>query len=271
MGASDYFGFLSICCWILCIVPQFVINCKNKQRTKLSPYLFIQWFLGDSLNLIGSFLTGQLLFQQISAIFYVVMDILNIFQYWYFSRALSISDEDDASEESEEFIVDPEDPETVQRLSISVRPYSSYFRIPNLLLITSLLLTPSEGLLEIPYPLIDWSSSRWSSSHSLIEGSHSYQIVGLVCGICAGFLYIGSRIIQLRKIYLERSTEGLLISMFIFAILGNTTYLTALFLKSTELAEDQISYLINAGPWIICSSIVMIFDFIILYHFWLYN
>ena len=84
--ASFYIGLLSVFCWVMCIVPQFAINCKNSSRSKLSPYLFLNWLIGDIFNLSGSLLTNQLLFQKISCCFFVTIDILNIGQYIYLSR-----------------------------------------------------------------------------------------------------------------------------------------------------------------------------------------
>lgn len=86
--------------------------------------------------------------------------------------------------------------------------------------------------------------------------------IGLFCGTLAGIMYIFSRITQLIKIRKTKSVENLLMSMFIFAIGGNMTYILTLFLKNAAM---------NALPWIICSFIVMILDFIILYHFYEYQ
>jgi len=233
--ASFYIGLISILCWILCIVPQFVINCKNGTRSTLSPYLFILWLVGDTFNLTGSLLTNQLLFQKMSCFFFVFMDCLNIGQYIYFTRKNNkieyLNIEDDES------FIDPETGPTT----------SGYISINNVILTTALLSSESSAL------CLDQTT----------DITPEKNIIGLILGSLAGIMYVLSRVSQLHKIRKDRSVKGLLLSMFIFSVLGNLTYLTAIFLKNNNL--------LNSLPWLICSCGVLLLDLTIICHFYLYQ
>ena len=253
--ASFYIGLLSIFCWVLCIVPQFVINCKNGKRSVLSPYLFNFWLFGDILNLTGSILTNQLLFQKISCVFFVTMDVLNIGQYIYFSRKIDIVD-DDGDENDEQGLIDVrnntinfniDEQGLIDPESRSIGHISPYLRP----LTVALLISEVNGLdldLETCVPLNT-------------ETSSSDHIIGLILGSFAGLMYISSRVTQLRKIRRDRSVKGLLLSMFIYAIFGNIFYIIAIFVKNSNI--------LNSIPWIMCASIVLCFDIVISFHFYL--
>lgn len=61
---SIAFGVLSIVAWFLFGLPQIVENFRSKiPDAAVSIFLLIFWLLGDSLNLIGAFLTYQLFLQ----------------------------------------------------------------------------------------------------------------------------------------------------------------------------------------------------------------
>jgi len=254
---SSYFGIFSICCWICCLIPQFVMNCLRKKRSNLSRYLFIFWFIGDSLNLVGSILTKQLPFQQISSIFYVIMDILNLIQYIYLTKVAEniINDEDsENSEDSESFIRSEEI--VIRELALVVEPpIRRYLKVPHFLLVSLMIspITSASPLLNGLETLETLETLRDPLTNDITNN------IGLICGILASFMYIGSRIVQLRKIIIEKSVEGLIMNMFIFAIFGNISTITAILLKP--------DLNINSLPWIIGSSIVLVFDIIIIGHF----
>ena len=79
--AALQIGMASIGFWVCCQVPQFYKNCKTQSVSALSGWFLAEWALGDSLNLIGSLLSGQLATALYTAMFFVFADTCLCLQY----------------------------------------------------------------------------------------------------------------------------------------------------------------------------------------------
>jgi hypothetical protein len=65
---------------MLCIV-QFLDNWRNQSADALSVWFLAQWFLGDTLNLLGCLLQGQqLLTTTATAGYFIVADVIMLVQ-----------------------------------------------------------------------------------------------------------------------------------------------------------------------------------------------
>ena len=82
--ASFWIGLSSILFWLFANMPQIIENYRKSNADSLAPAFLFQWILGDSLNLIGSVLAGQLATQIATAVYYVIMDIILIGQFIYY-------------------------------------------------------------------------------------------------------------------------------------------------------------------------------------------
>ncbi|EAS27851.3 PQ loop repeat protein [Coccidioides immitis RS] len=111
---SSTLGTLSIVSWLFAQLPQIYKNYSLQSTAGLSVWFLVEWCLGDSGNLIGSVLTNQAGWQVIIASYYVMVDIVLVFQYywytylkgWRFPRYGYISaPEDDDEEESWEGVL----------------------------------------------------------------------------------------------------------------------------------------------------------------------
>ena len=87
-------GMSSILFWILCQMPQLISNCRSKSVAALSIWFLLQWMAGDLMNLVGCYLTGQLLTQKATAMLYIVMDTIVIVQYVYYAKCHKKKDKD---------------------------------------------------------------------------------------------------------------------------------------------------------------------------------
>ena len=61
--------------FIRCVLfPQIIETYRDKSVDGLSPYFLLAWLCGDITSLIGAKLTGQLLFQILLAIYFLLND-----------------------------------------------------------------------------------------------------------------------------------------------------------------------------------------------------
>ena len=78
------FGSVSLCCYILAMLPQLIHNFKRKNVEGLSLGLLLIWTFGDLFNLMGTILTHQLPFQKATASYFLISDVISLGQYfWY--------------------------------------------------------------------------------------------------------------------------------------------------------------------------------------------
>lgn len=85
-------------------------------------------------------------------------------------------------------------------------------------------------------------------------------------GYLSALLYLGSRIPQILLNFQRKSCEGISFLFFLFACLGNTTFITSV----VAISLDPKYLLVNAS-WLIGSSGTLIMDFIIFGQFFLYG
>lgn len=93
-----YLGLFSIACWFFVYLPQLYENYKRgKCEDALSIWFLLFWLLGDCANLIGCFLTHQFPIQTMTAIYYVIMDVTIIGQFFYYTVKNNGSEQPDFS------------------------------------------------------------------------------------------------------------------------------------------------------------------------------
>ncbi|KAG2439591.1 hypothetical protein HXX76_004943 [Chlamydomonas incerta] len=78
-------GLFSILVWLTAQIPQFISNIKNQSSEALSIWFLVEWFAGDTLNLLGCLIQGQQLpTTTILAAYFVLMDVFMLLQYIYY-------------------------------------------------------------------------------------------------------------------------------------------------------------------------------------------
>ena len=111
------------------------------------------------------------------------------------------------------------------------------------------------------------------------------QIFGYLCAV----FYLGSRIPQLLLNYRRKSTEGISILFFLFACVGNLTYVMSILAyepacarfesydgerdgcESGEWARGYGQYILLNASWLIGSAGTLLLDFMIFSQFWIYR
>jgi hypothetical protein len=88
------------------------------------------------------------------------------------------------------------------------------------------------------------------------------QVYGWLCAV----LYLGSRVPQILLNYTRKSCEGVSFLFFLFACLGNLTFVISIMVKDTSK-----QYLVINASWLAGSVGTLFLDFIIFLQFWIYN
>lgn len=132
---------------------------------------------------------------------------------------------------------------------------------------------------------------RHHSPPSMDNASASlhFDIWGQIFGYLCAVFYLGSRIPQLLLNYRRRSTEGVSMLFFLFACVGNLTYVMSILAyepecarlesyddgrggcESGEWARGYGQYMLLNASWLIGSAGTLIFDMIIFAQFWIYR
>ncbi|KAG7226881.1 hypothetical protein INR49_022176 [Caranx melampygus] len=91
--ASVYLGLLSILCFMVSSIPQYVNSCRTGNMDRaISIWFLLLWLGGDTCNLVGSFLADQLPLQTYTAVYYVLADLLMLGMYTYYKMRNRIAE-----------------------------------------------------------------------------------------------------------------------------------------------------------------------------------
>jgi len=109
-----------------------------------------------------------------------------------------------------------------------------------------------------------------------------FNLLGQIFGYICAALYLGSRLPQLLLNYRRKSTEGISILFFLFACMGNITYVLSIFAYapvcqkvhhclSGEASSIYWHYIAVNTPWLIGSMGTLLLDFVVLGQFFFYG
>lgn len=130
----------------------------------------------------------------------------------------------------------------------------------------------------------------WIGQHSK-RGRHTeeqspafpeFDVMGQIFGWLCAALYLGSRIPQLLLNFRRKSTEGVSLLFFLFACIGNLTYVMSIFAYTPiceypghcepgEATEIYVRYILVNASWIAGSAGTLLLDLGIFWQFFLYN
>lgn len=256
-------GLVSICCWICASVPQLIENYRKKRVEEAISFLFLMfWLLGDSSNLIGCLLTGQLAIQIITGVYYVFMDIIMILQYLYYrarSRRLAKSERNEIINET---VSDP-----VTRHIIPCCFLMAIFPL---------------SLLRKSYEQDEFSNfepqriGRNLLANNLGNGGPMLptdleDVIGYTIGCLSSLFYLGSRVPQIIRNYRRKRTDGVSIYMFLLAVAGNALYGTSILLQDPDPGKTYTQFIMIHLPWLVGSLGTMSLDFTLLSQILYYN
>ncbi|KAM3068975.1 putative vacuolar membrane transporter [Clarireedia jacksonii] len=323
---SGILGSISIACWIVVFSPQIIENWRRGSADGLSLQFIIIWLAGDVFNIWGAVLQGVLPTMIILAVYYTIADIVLLGQCFYY-RGFTWKDEvKPAPKPAANSIGEPN--ETTGLLppshnTTNQRRRSSAISAQHLSPVVPLLDAPKPTTSQPPAlanakpttPLqtflfnffsillvctagvVGWYiSDRTSHSHhnppSAPPESEPDQLTfsywGQIFGYLCAALYLGSRIPQLLLNYRRKSTSGISMLFFLFACIGNLTYVLSIFAYEASCAQagrnetgkgcepgqagrEYARYIAVNASWLVGSAGTLFLDAGVFVQFFLYG
>jgi solute carrier family 66 (lysosomal lysine-arginine transporter), member 1 len=135
--------------------------------------------------------------------------------------------------------------------------------------------------------IVGWyASNRSQGGHQRIkpdDSDLSFSLWGQIFGYLCAVLYLGSRIPQILLNYRRRSTEGVSMLFFLFACIGNLTYVLSIVAyeprcagQHGKCAEGEAAkiyglYILVNASWLLGSLGTLFLDFAIFCQFFMYR
>ncbi|KAI8884333.1 hypothetical protein K501DRAFT_248132 [Backusella circina FSU 941] len=281
-GVQDAFsvvlGYISILCWLNAQLPQVIENYKSGSASSLSISFLAIWLAGDTSNLIGALLTHQLPFQIYLGVYFVFIDVCLLFQWIYYNQLNSVIKDTyliipNSDVQATHLIRQPasHSPVFINTVIVSdeLTPFSSSASPSKWYALSSKEDSTTATTKLMAFVLFSTKLLPSSSLSSLdiqdtlsITENNLIFIGRIFAWMCTCF-YLLSRIPQILKNHQRQSTDGLSISLFIFATLGNLTYFSSIILRPGH----THSSLLEALPYLIGSAGTLVFDFSIFCQF----
>lgn len=283
-AVSGITGSISLACWIIVFAPQIYENFRRKSSEGLSLLFIILWLAGDVFNVLGSILQGVLPTMIILAIYYTLADVVLLWQclvyglgekadFIHLSPANPLNDDvlETALSREERTNTVFSDDEDLEGANADVRNGGDNSKITTLMSAVYKTLMVS---IVIFAGLVGWYISYVKDAHrggKHHPGKHSphdlvYDPLAQFFGWLCAVFYLGSRIPQILLNYKRKSCEGISFMFFLFACLGNLTYVISI------LAIDMSWYYLWVNSsWLAGSLGTLALDFTIFVQFFLYN
>lgn len=296
--------------------PQIIENFQRGSADGLSLQFLIVWLAGDVFNILGAALQGVLPTMIILAVYYTIADIVLLCQCFYY-RGFTWRDEvvppkpnarpsgeanertdllshqnalDGAERRSSIFsqvsanhlspavpLLDV--PKRSQATVIEDQKQTSRLRA-TLLNLFAIVMVCASGI-------VGWYvSNRSQGGHKRAKPDDtdlSFSLWGQIFGYLCAVLYLGSRIPQILLNYRRKSTEGVSILFFLFACIGNLTYVLSILAyephcagKHGKCAKGEAAgiygrYILVNTSWLLGSMGTLLLDFSIFAQFFIYR
>ncbi|TVY45403.1 putative vacuolar amino acid transporter [Lachnellula subtilissima] len=258
---SGICGSISLACWIVVFSPQIIENFRRGSADGLSVRFIVVWAAGDVFNVLGAILQGVLptmTSQIILAIYYLIADIVLLGQCFYY-RGFTWHDDPNPPPKPT-IVTNVGEPSETSGLLHPTRGPERHSSISGSHLSPAVPLLdasspapantrPTTRLQTVLFNLVAilmvciagvfgwWLSERSSSNHHPTthhENHHhdsevQFSLWGQIFGYLCAALYLGSRAPQLLLNYRRKSTEGISMLFFLFACIGNLTYVLSIF------------------------------------------
>lgn len=281
-AVSGITGSISLACWIIVFAPQIYENFIRKSSDGLSLLFVILWLAGDVFNVLGAVLQGVLPTMIVLAVYYTLADIVLLWQCLVYgnhkrvdpihlSPANPLNENDNVLEGvlSHDEDGDLDSYSNEEDLESFIDTNGEVFTIARntrVVFYNTLMV-----LLVIISGVAGW---YFSNNHKHHDGDGDdgskpdlvfdplAQSFGWLCAV----LYLGSRIPQILLNFKRKSCDGISFMFFLFACLGNLTYVVSILSVNTSK-----NYLLINSSWLAGSLGTLFLDFVIFVQFFIYN
>ncbi|KAK6525460.1 hypothetical protein TWF694_005596 [Orbilia ellipsospora] len=225
---STLCGILSITAWLFAQLPQIVKNYQAKSSESLSFLFILIWCLGDSSNFFGAVLLNQMTFQKVIAAYYVLVDVVLVFQWRWYSRNTagydSIPSDDSLRRPSEGGSGRLKEGRTAAITQTPPPSVISANRAPKNVFLTIAMFFNLARAAPTGTVVAATGVSTFLDEITL-------RNIGMVLGWCSTGLYLSSRLPQIYLNHKRRSVSGLSPLLFAAAFCGNFFYSSSLLLN----------------------------------------
>ncbi|EPS41367.1 hypothetical protein H072_4733 [Dactylellina haptotyla CBS 200.50] len=222
---STVCGILSITAWLFAQLPQIIKNYQIKSAESLSFMFILIWCLGDSSNLAGAVLLDQMTFQKVVAAYYVLVDVVLVFQWRWYARnhiGYTAIATEDARRPSEGAGGCLKEARAAGTATPPPSVASSGRKAPgNVFLTIAMFFNLARAA---PTGVV-------SNTATVFFDDATLRNIGAILGWCSTVLYLSSRLPQIYLNHTRRSVSGLSPLLFAAAFCGNFFYSSSLLLN----------------------------------------
>lgn len=308
---SGICGSISIAAWVVVFSPQILENFRRSSADGLSLQFIIVWLLGDVFNILGAVFQGVLPTMLILAIYYTIADMVLLGQCFYY-KGFTWKDE----------VVPPPPPpkktprvvagEADERTGLlngpgplahererrdSSQSWSHLSPAVPMLPEQPSKPPPPSTTLQVAFRnavailmvcvagVAGWYLSRRyarSDPSQPADNLPEFDVLGQVFGWLCAILYLGSRLPQMLLNWRRKSVEGVSMLFFLFACLGNLTYVLSIMAyeptcarpnhcRSGEASQIYGRYILVNLSWLAGSFGTLLLDLGIFAQFFIYS
>ncbi|KAJ2001820.1 putative vacuolar membrane transporter for cationic amino acids [Coemansia thaxteri] len=256
--ASSLFGYASIACWVIVLVPQIRLNHRRKSCDGVSLAFYLMWSLGDLFNLAGALMGGLILTAVLLPIYYIVTDCIVLWQFYIYRHG---ADPAANSNESSSLLAHAPLPSSSYSHNGCQEPLPKpaarrILRSRSIMLIFSLVLLAAMFVIHYATTRPEW-----------LEHIDKRRAAAQLCGYISAAVYLSAYVPQLIRNYKSKSTEGLSLLMFILVILANTTFCLSVLTSQKPTYEHFQMY----ASWLLGAAGTIVLELAVLYQFYLYR
>ncbi|KAG8668620.1 putative vacuolar membrane transporter for cationic amino acids [Fusarium poae] len=296
---SGICGSISIACWVVVFSPQIIQNFQRSSADALSIQFIIVWLLGDVFNILGAVLQGVLPTMIILAIYYTIADIVLLCQCFYY-RGFTWRDAPtpapkpttpapgEPNERTGLIAHDDRRGSDWSGLSPAV-PHIAEDAAPRTpTVLQTIVWNTIIVLMVIAAGVVGWFLGQKAShgeddGNSNVGGEDSlhFSLSGQIFGYLCTVAYIASRLPQLILNWRRKTTDGLSMLFFLFACLGNITYVLSIFAYDPKCKHDECrpgearhiygKYILVNLSWLAGSLVTLFLDLGVFAQYFMYS
>lgn len=248
---SGICGSVSIACWVVVFSPQIIQNFQRSSADALSVQFVIVWLVGDVFNILGAILQGVLPTMIILAVYYTIADLVLLAQCFYY-RGFTWRDDpvpppkpanlpNGEPNERTNLIHHPNSPILRERrgsdwsgLSPAVPHIADTPPLTPATTFQTIIWNTVVVLMVVAAGVLGWflgqqaTGKHGDGPSKGKDNTPEFNVLGQVFGWLCAVSYIASRLPQLILNWRRKTTEGLSMLFFLFACLGNLTYVLSI-------------------------------------------
>ncbi|KAF4990664.1 hypothetical protein FGRMN_8336 [Fusarium graminum] len=296
---SGICGSISIACWVVVFSPQIIQNFQRSSADALSIQFIIVWLLGDVFNILGAVLQGVLPTMIILAIYYTIADIVLLGQCFYY-RGFTWRDAPtpapkpttpapgEPNERTGLIAHDDRRGSDWSGLSPAV-PHIAEDAAPRTpTVLQTIVWNTIIVLMVIAAGVLGWFLGQKASSGDKHDDTNvgggddlHFSLSGQIFGYLCTVAYIASRLPQLILNWRRKTTDGLSMLFFLFACLGNITYVLSIFAYDPKCRHDECrpgearhiygKYILVNLSWLAGSLVTLFLDLGVFAQYFMYS